>query len=125
MEGSGLREAAWREHASADYKGKDGVRRTVTYVTQEWNEWTEPYGVDIWFKTLDGEWQWGRIDNDDTRWRKSSIQHDTGRNTIRIYRDNELEAELFLDSFALDLGGKSKRNLGPHEGEIPDFLSGT
>ena len=74
-------------------------------LTQRWNGFVEPYTVSFYFKLGGGQWGWCYIEHEDTRWFHAELLHDADTNSVKIYRDGALRAELFLDRQVFALYG--------------------
>jgi len=95
-------------------------------LTQKWNGFVEPYTVSFYFKSSAGQWGWCYIDHEDTRWRHVELRHDSENNSIKVFRDGGLRAELFLDRQVFALYGdddRKKRELhAPQDWRYPEYL---
>ncbi len=106
----------------ARIEGSDG---STYLVTQEWNDWAEPYTVSFFVRKSGGRWGWCYVRHQSERWRSANLKFDDATNCVRLYEGDQLCAEYLKASreFSLfDGDGQRIRTLAaPQEWEDPKF----
>ena len=93
-------------------------------LTQEWNDWVEPYTVEFWYRPNGGEWGWCYVDHQTLRWRNGSLRYDDKKQSVQVLRGGTLEAELFIKRKFFALYGHLDRELdAPQELRSPPVLA--
>ncbi|MEO6711353.1 MAG: hypothetical protein ABI054_02600 [Planctomycetota bacterium] len=100
----------------------DGARYVVT---QEWNDWTEPYTISFFRREPDGRWGWCYIHHQSHRWRSAELQPDAARQCVRVVEDGVLigeysKASATFSLFAAD-GSRTRTLAAPQEWRSPPF----